>query len=162
MFHLAKKMNCLFRLEAICRSKAIQGTRNLPAGIKLFINVIRHYTEQNFQIAIDDFGHGYFMQKPDSMLKDPADEVKALICQCNCKVNTQRRDIYLWNEIGSIVHREQPDMTDKSGESIYSAFHHAPSLSEFCVISKDGHTEGLITRRSLKKENDLPVQVIPV
>lgn len=126
-------MNCLFRLEAICRSKAIQGTRNLPAGIKLFINVIRHYTKQNFQIAIDDFGHGYFMQKPDSMMKDPADEVKALICQCNRKVNTQRRDIYLWNEIDSIVHREQLVMTDKSGESVYSAFHHDPiSLGILC------------------------------
>lgn len=73
------------------------------------------------------------MQKPDSMMKDPADEVKALICQCNRKVNTQRRDIYLWNEIDSIVHREQPVMTDKSGESVYSAFHHDPiSLGILC------------------------------
>lgn len=38
MFHLAEKMNCLFRLEAICRSKSIQSASHHPAGCKLLIN----------------------------------------------------------------------------------------------------------------------------
>ncbi|MEE8808441.1 MAG: GGDEF domain-containing protein [Lactimicrobium sp.] len=96
-----------------------------------------------------DFGQGYFLQKPDPEMKDLKDDVKGLICQYNSEVNPQRTNMFLWDEIGTIVHREQPVLAEESGEVLYQAFHHDHSLSEFCVVSKDSHVEGLITRRRL-------------
>lgn len=106
-FHMAQRMDSLWRVEALCRRKSLQNALDKKAGIKLFLNVdpdvikdpqfkegvtcqflrryklmpedivfeiternsiqdeeafrgvIRHYQNQTFQIAIDDFGNGY-------------------------------------------------------------------------------------------------------
>lgn len=106
-FHMAQKLDSLWRVEALCRRKSLQNALDKRAGVKLFLNVdpdvikdpqfkegitcqflrryklmpedivfeiternsihdeeafrgvIRHYQNQTFQIAIDDFGNGY-------------------------------------------------------------------------------------------------------
>ncbi|WP_443595026.1 GGDEF domain-containing protein [Agathobacter sp.] len=106
-FHMAQKMDCLWKVEEMCRRRSLQNAGGKKKGVKLFLNVdphvmkdpmfrngvtcqflnqfklcpedivfeiternsideednfrdvIRHYQNQNFEIAIDDFGNGY-------------------------------------------------------------------------------------------------------
>lgn len=107
MFDMAAHLKCLWRLEKVCRSKAVKNAIKKPDGVKLFLNVdpnviqdpefvsgftkeyldkyklrtkdivfeitersdvenyeilqnvIHHYEEQGFEIALDDVGAGY-------------------------------------------------------------------------------------------------------
>ena len=107
MFDYAKEMQCLWKLEYICRKKALKEIKDVIGRKKLFLNVdpnilyderfqagmtlsylkryniapeniifeicertnintlepfqnvVKHYKQQNYQIAIDDFGKGY-------------------------------------------------------------------------------------------------------
>lgn len=107
MFDMAAHLKCLWRLEKVCRSKAVKNAIKKPDGVKLFLNVdpnviqdpefvsgftkeyldkyklrtkdivfeitersdvenyeilqnvVHHYEEQGFEIALDDVGAGY-------------------------------------------------------------------------------------------------------
>ncbi|MGN1381727.1 MAG: GGDEF domain-containing protein [Eubacterium sp.] len=187
-----------------------------------FFEVIRHYTNQNFQIAIDDFGdgfaglnrivvlaphflkldiamvrnidadglkrslvkgivdfcrkysirviaegiekrselktliglgvelgQGYFLQRPNPVMSDIPDDVRQLIIKYYEEFNQPDQRMYLWDQIGTIVHRDLPVPAETPGQDLYESFKKDSSLSEFCVVSKGSHVEGLITRRHL-------------
>jgi EAL domain-containing protein (putative c-di-GMP-specific phosphodiesterase class I)/predicted transcriptional regulator len=119
-------------------------------GIEVIAEGIETEEELAALIELDvGYGQGYFLARPDEKFQSLYGNAELMIRQFRQK-NQSPLPLYPYVEtVGRICQHNEPILPDDNALSIYKRMKQDPSITEICVVDKEGNVCGLLTRSYL-------------